>query len=261
MSTLVLLHGFLGSPGSFADVLARLGPVQSAFCPALYGHGADVPSSPSYAFEDEVNRLALLLENRIGAGRTHIVGYSLGARLALALLLRAPALFHSATLVSGRRGLDSAEERQQRWLADLRWAERLRTLPFEKFLSEWQHQPLFASMQHLAPEKLSALRHERLKHDPLALADAMLALSLARMPSFRDELAAVAVPVSVLCGQLDGKFVGLGEELAARLPQGKKLVVHGVGHQLLIERPDAVATALREGLDHAQRHVEESQNL
>lgn len=259
---LVLLHGFLGNPRSFGNVTDLLELDEPALCPALYGHGAPVACRPTYEFHDELKRLITLVEAYSGGFPVHIAGYSLGARLALAMLVHAgPGLFGSATLISGRRGLDGLSERQARLATDERWARRLRELPMREFLLEWEQQPVFASMQRWPPEMVERLRVERLAHDPSALADALMALSLANMPSFRQELSAVGVPVTLLAGEEDTKFVALGEELAASLPNAKFVVVDGAGHQLLIERPDAVAAAIRQGLDHAERNVEKSSDL
>jgi 2-succinyl-6-hydroxy-2,4-cyclohexadiene-1-carboxylate synthase len=255
-SRLVLIHGFLGDVQSFQAVTQRLELNEPAFCPALYGHGAAVALSPHYEFGDEVRRLIALIEGYSGGTPVHIAGYSLGARLSLALLAGARGLFHSATLISARRWLDTQAEREARLGEDQRWAERLRTTPLPEFLWAWEQQPVFASMQSWALERREGLHQERSVHDPLALAQALTAMSLANMPNFADELALIDIPVVVLAGRKDAKFVALGQELVSNLPNGKFVVVDEAGHQLLIERPDAVAAAIREGLDHAQRYME-----
>jgi len=257
----VLLHGFLGNAASFDEVLSLLQPECESLRPALYGHRGYPELEPAHDFESEVNRLAALIEPYAGTTRVHLAGYSLGARLALALLVRSPQLFHSATLVSGRRGLDSPVEREQRLAADQLWAAQLRSQPLEQFLRNWEKQPLFAPMQRVAPETLARLRIGRLRHISEALARAIDALSLARMPNLLCDVGAIEVPVTLLAGGLDSKFVELGKELASRLPKSNFIVVDGAGHSLLVERPDAVAAAIREGWIHAHCYLENSPNL
>ena len=257
-SRLVLIHGFLGNARSFEEVTQLLHLDEPAFCPKLYGHGAAVALRPNYEFSDEIRRLIALIETYSRGSPVHIAGYSLGARLSLALLAKAKGLFHSATLISGRRWLDTQGEREERLSEDQRWAERLRTTPFHEFLWAWEQQPVFASMRNWALEKRESVHQERSAHDPLALAQALTAMSLANMPNLVDELALIDIPVAVLAGREDAKFVALGQELVSSLPKGKFVVVDEAGHQLLIERPDAVAAAIREGLDHAQRYMESS---
>ncbi|HEV2785448.1 MAG TPA: alpha/beta fold hydrolase, partial [Solirubrobacteraceae bacterium] len=55
------------------------------------------------------------------------------------------------------------------------------------------------------------------------------------------------LPVAVLAGERDPKYVGIGERLARTLPRGTLRVVPGAGHALPLEAPNAVAAAI-EGL-------------
>jgi pimeloyl-ACP methyl ester carboxylesterase len=97
---------------------------------------------------------------------------------------------------------------------------------------------------------LHNLRRQRLNHDPEGLGQAMLGLSLSRMPSYSADMGRVLVPVTLVSGALDRKFVELGMDLVSRLPNAKTVVVSGAGHNLPIERPDAVASAIVEGLNN-----------
>lgn len=252
-NSLVLLHGFLGCSESFQDVAGILGETIAPYALTIYGHDGHSEAESTCDFEGETARLSCLVNRHAAAKPVHIAGYSLGARLALAMLIRAPRLFHSATLISARRGLDSVAEREQRWASDSDWAQRLRTQPLSKFLDAWESQPIFSAMLRLAPDRLRRLREQRLQHDPEALAMALLGLSLAKMPSFGEELSRVRLPVTILAGAFDRKFVELGEDLQSRLPNGNLVVVDGAGHQLPIERPDAVAAAITEGMNHDPR--------
>jgi pimeloyl-ACP methyl ester carboxylesterase len=55
------------------------------------------------------------------------------------------------------------------------------------------------------------------------------------------------LPVTVLAGELDAKFVALGERLARALPRGELRVVAGAGHALPLEAPAAIAAAIEGG--------------
>src|SRR5688572_32726773 len=99
MSSLVLIHGFTGSPASFDDLAVRLSavPATRLHRPALVGH-ADAVRHSSQSFEQEVDRVADHLR-QAGAAGAHLCGYSLGARVALGLLARHAFLFRSVTLI------------------------------------------------------------------------------------------------------------------------------------------------------------------
>jgi pimeloyl-ACP methyl ester carboxylesterase len=57
-------------------------------------------------------------------------------------------------------------------------------------------------------------------------------------------LGELLMPVTVLAGQRDSKFLVLGRRLADELPAGRLEVVAGAGHGLLLEAPDVVARAI-----------------
>lgn len=235
----VLLHGFTGSPAVWDEVCASLvggGPVLR---PALVGHAPD--SGQATDFIAEVDRLAGAIA-AAGLAQPQLCGYSLGARLALGLLVRHGALFSRATLIGVHPGLPDAE-RPARAEADERWAQ-LAERDAAEFLLRWSRQPLFATQQALPADRLAARDRLRARHDGRALAAALRALSLARMPDWRPFLARLAVPVRLIAGALDTKFVDLARQMAAQLPRATLTVVAGAGHNVVLERPEAIAAAL-----------------
>ena len=236
--TLVLLHGFTGSPASW-DAVARSLRDADALRPPLLGHGA-TETAEVRTFDDEVTRLAATLP----AEPVHLAGYSLGARLALALAIRYPARVARLTLVSGQPGLQSERERHERRQADARWCALLETRGLAAFVDAWQEQPLFATQARLEPQLTAERRAQRLRHDPRGLVRSLRTTGLAEMPNFRPELGAVSVPVTVLAGELDSKFVALGRELSAAFPRARLALAPNAGHDLLLEAPDLVAREL-----------------
>ena len=252
-SPIVYLHGFLGSTDSFDAVKARLRGAHSVYSPPIYGHSGRQTCLPNHDYDAETERLLGLVRERFQSSPVHLVGYSMGGRLALGMLLKATSQFRSATLISARRGLESAEERAKRREADERWAKMLRSVPLSQFLDTWEARPLFSTMKQLAPATLARLREQRRKHDPVALAHAMMALSLANMPSLSAELSTIQCRVLLMAGEKDANFVEFSADLARRIPNSRTIVVSGAGHNLPLERPDEVAAAICEEMNHAER--------
>lgn len=250
MTSLVLIHGFTGSPASFQDVERHLAAERRGlrlFRPALLGHAPGARES-AQRFEDEVDRLAAGLR-RAGASGAHLCGYSLGARVALGLLARHAHLFSGATLISVHPGLVQASERAERAGRDERWCQLLLRGGIESFVEAWEAQPLFSSRMALSRSQLAAQRQIRMAHSCSGLMSALRILGLARMPNYRGVLCGPGLPVRLLVGELDSKFMQIGRGLALAAGRVELQIASGAGHDLLVEAPELVATMLTRALE------------
>ncbi len=223
------------------------------FCPAIVGHAPD--TGPALDFIAEVDRLAARIA-QVGFRQMHLCGYSLGARLALGLLVRHPAFFARATLIGGNAGLaENDSQRSERIAADERWAV-LAEMDAPRFFAEWSAQPLFASQRALPDGVQAEQAAIRSDHDGAALAGAMRALSLGRMPDWRPHLARIQIPVTVMAGALDHRFVALARQMTEVLPDGRLEIVPDVGHNIPLERPSAIIAALLAASPRGERREE-----
>lgn len=240
----VLLHGFTGSPESWAEVRAALEPAE-VLAPALLGHDGTPGPLEVTSFEAEVDRLADEIRARRSGG-WHLAGYSMGGRLALGLLVRHPDLFDAATLIGASPGLVSVDERAARADQDETWARLLDTQGLDTFVAAWEALPLFETQADLPAARLERQRAIRRSHDPRGLARSLRAAGLARMPDYRPTLGALAAPVRLVVGAADRKFRALAREMAALLPRAAVTVVPDAGHNVVLERPREIAGMLRE---------------
>lgn len=241
--TFVLLHGFTGHSTSW-DVIASMLPRDArVFRPALFGHDPSLRHAPVERFDDEVDRLASAVRAEALEG-ARLCGYSMGGRVALGLLARHPDLFASAVLVGAHPGLTNPHARAERIGADARWARMLEDDGIEAFVDAWEGLPLFETQGSLPGDLRAAHRARRLAHDPAGLAAALRVLGLGRMPSRVDALPSVDVPVRLVTGELDAKFVAVAEGMAARLPRCETRIVAGAGHDVVLERPRELVDAL-----------------
>lgn len=242
MTALLALHGFTGSPRSW-DFLPNP-PTVRRFMPALVGHFGSAADGDVGDFEGEVDRLARLSAE---ASTLHVVGYSLGARLALGLALRHPARVSRLTLISGHPGLDDDAARDERRAADERWCELLLNRGLEAFVDAWQTQPLWATQARLDEAARSRKRSERLSHEAAGLARSLRVTGLAEMPNYRRALSQIEVPLTLVAGGLDAKFRTLAEQMAKTVAHANLCIVDGAGHDLLLERPEFITEVIRRG--------------
>jgi 2-succinyl-6-hydroxy-2,4-cyclohexadiene-1-carboxylate synthase len=231
----LLLHGFTGSPESLSDLNAPAG----SLAPALAGH---LQTPLSGGFEAELERLAALAGERTG-----LFGYSLGGRLALGLLARYPRRFRHAVVVSAQPGLRSEVERAARRDADARFVQILREQGLTAFVDAWEALPLWGTQGHLPAAVRQTQRAQRLRHDAAGLTQSLVHHGLGEMPNLRPLLAQVETQVELVVGERDDKFVQLGHELAQLLPHAHLTIVPGVGHNVPLEKPVAVAQLLLQG--------------
>lgn len=235
---LVFVHGFTGGPDVWESIAPSLAKEQTAVGLVLPGHGPTAPVVDS--FDGAVDAVAAAIRNASLIG-CHMVGYSLGARLTLGLMVRHPDLVRRATLMGANPGLESVAERQARAASDARWVALLRDQGIAAFVAAWARQPLFASQtRSLSPTALAQQEARRLQHDPAGLARALETMGLAVMPNYWPALPTLRVPIRVVVGADDAKFMALGQRAVGLLPDAERVVLANCGHNPVLEAPQAV---------------------
>ena len=238
----VLLHGSFGCGEDWHCVVDRLD--RDAHTPDLPAHGDRFAEAAS-SFEDTVDELVRSLPDRCD-----LVGYSMGGRVALTAACRHPERVRSLTLIGASAGLADPDERRARASADDELAELIeRDLP--AFVERWMANPLFATQSRLGDEYLSGARAQRLGNEPIALATSLRQASTGRMTPLHDLLDRCTMPVGLVVGGDDAKFVGIAETLARRLPDAVVHTVEAAGHAAHLEDPAAVAEAIRHTIGRA----------
>lgn len=239
---LLLLHGYAGSPAAWAEVVERLPSESLVAVPTLPGHGRRADDVP-VDFAAVLARLDAALV-QLHPGPWRLGGYSMGARVALGLLVHRPGRFLLATLVGLNPGLRRDEERRERAVWERGWARVLREEGMDAFLNKWEAQPLFTTQRGLPEAQRAALRAVRRSHDPEGLARALEVLGLAVMPDYWPVLGEIKAPVRLVAGERDSKFRLLAEEAVRRLSNARLHIVPGVGHNVPLEAPEAMTALL-----------------
>jgi len=238
----LFLHGFTGSRRSFRHLEPLLGDVLTATCVDLPGHnGAPLPSAKGPAgFGETVATLAEHVTRPMV-----VLGYSQGARLALALAVRFPERVTRLVLESGAPGIRRRSERAHRRRSDEAMAGVILEQGVDAFVDRWEQLPMFAGLQALPESDRAALRGRRTGHTALGLAGALTCLGQGVQPDLWPALPTLRLPTLLLSGAKDAKYTRLARRMAAELPLGWRRTIPGVGHAPHLEAPRAYADEVR----------------
>lgn len=196
---IVFLHGFLGSKSDWEPVMSYLKGWQCI--------GIDLPGHNKAPFSENIE---------IPYPYFHLVGYSMGGRLAVQYREKHPEKIASLTLLSTHPGLNTVEEKKIRKESDQKWAKLLLELPIDDFLSRWYDQPLFK------PFKPDFTMRKNHNVDELVKAFCHFSLSNQKRYDLKD----------VLVGSRDHKFLSLYE---------RAVIIENSGHAIHLENPEDVA--------------------
>jgi len=236
--TIVLLHGFTGSGANWADHAAHFRAAGlRVLTPDLPGHGKNQSaSSDDYTTQSTAAQLAALLEST-ESGPVHLLGYSMGGRLALYFALHYPAQVASLLLESASPGLATAEERASRIASDNALADRIESEGIPAFVTFWESLPLWKSQEKLPIDALEWLHEKRLQNNATGLALSLRGMGTGIQPSLWDRLGELAMAVLLLAGEEDAKFVAIAQQMAERIPHARLVIGPNAGHTIHLEQP------------------------
>lgn len=234
----LLLHGFGGDHHDWQALRPLLTP-RPLLIPDLPGHGA-CPPLPAPSLAHCAHWLNQQLDNA-GVARIHLLGYSLGGRIALTFAQHYPERLASLTLEGAHPGLPSATERQQRQQQDAQWASRFSHEPLASVWADWYQQPLFAGLSATERQALLAARSNA--NGP-QLAAMLAGCSLARQQDLRPIIAGLPCPVHYLFGAHDSRYARIAKALGAAMPQLLCRAISGAGHNAHRAQPHEFAAVL-----------------
>jgi pimeloyl-ACP methyl ester carboxylesterase len=249
----VLLHGLGASWQAWRAVGERLAPTYRVIAVDLPGFGRSPElAGGRFPLPEVAERLAATLDE-LGVSRHVVAGHSMGGGVAIVHALGRPADVQAIALLAPA-GLIATGDVRRSWRQPLlHRASRELTRMAVPLLphSEWLRQRAFA----------------RLVADPLALDEqTMRELALGSRlgrstgaagtaivhAGLRDRIDRLRIPALVVFGEEDQVIDPAGgPRLAAALPSATLLMLPHTGHLPMIERPDDVATAIRDLALHA----------
>jgi 2-succinyl-6-hydroxy-2,4-cyclohexadiene-1-carboxylate synthase len=239
---LLLLHGFTGNRSSFDHLRPLMADKVKAISVDLPGHGqTPLPTRTGReGFLETVDALVRVLDE-VGVPKANLLGYSQGARFALAAAMSHPARFGRLIMESGSPGLHRRQERTERRAKDANLATFIRQRGVEAFVAHWESQPIFAGLRKLSPEQQETLRARRASCTVEGLVGALECLGLGVQPDYWPELQRQRLPTLLLTGVLDEKFTQIARRMAAELPVVWRRTFEDCSHAPHLEVPEEYA--------------------
>ena len=228
------LHGFTQTRSSWHPVISRLGDFACTIIDAP-GHG----ESP-----DGARTLWQCADDIAGVMPAGIlVGYSMGARMALHTALAHPSRVTGLVLVSGTPGIEDLGERAARRASDDALAVRIEEIGVPAFIDEWLSNLMFAG---LTAE--SAMREQRLANTARGLADSLRFAGTGTQENLWPRLRGLSMPVLIVTGERDPKFSAIGARMHASIGESELHVVASAGHTVHLEATDLFCQVLGDWL-------------
>lgn len=254
--TILFLHGFMGDLSEFKQAIAILS--KQFYCVAidLLGHGQTRVIDPKtdqddyYTIQSTANFVIKFLD-LLRVNRCFLVGYSMGGRLALYLTIHFPQYFCRTILESASAGLQTAQERGDRVAKDQLLAAKLEAGDFRLFLENWYQQPIFASLR--SHPNFDQMLEQRLNNSPVLLAKSLRNLSTGMQPSLWEKLPENQIPLLLLAGELDPKFVQINRQMQQLCKYSQLEVIPSCGHNIHFENSDLFVEKIKAFCSYSYR--------
>jgi 2-succinyl-6-hydroxy-2,4-cyclohexadiene-1-carboxylate synthase len=227
------LHGFTQTGASWGPVLDRLATTLVSSYPDAPGHGRNPDGKRSLS--QYASDVASTMEPGI------LIGYSMGARMALHIALEHPSRVTALILISGTPGLRTETERTIRRDSDNELADHIERVGTETFIDEWLALPMFSGLNSATNG-----RSERLGNTANGLADSLRYAGTGTQLSLWNNITQLEMPVHLITGQHDEKFTDIARQMNEIIPSSTFNVVPAVGHTVHLENPISTATLIDE---------------
>lgn len=246
---LLLLHGFTGDSGTWVPFIPLWKRNYKVITVDLIGHGkTDSPKEiEKYTMQESVTHLKAIIDH-LQLAPVHLLGYSMGGRLALAYCVNYPETVKKLILESSSPGLRTEIERKQRRIQDEKLGDSILEQGIINFVNKWEEIPLFESQEKLSEASKQAIRKQRLANNPVGLANSLRGMGTGAQNSYWSSLPHLSMETLLITGNFDQKFYQIAEEMADCNKKIKHLCIKDAGHAIHVEKPEIFGTIVLEFL-------------
>jgi 2-succinyl-6-hydroxy-2,4-cyclohexadiene-1-carboxylate synthase len=241
---LILLHGFTQTArlwGAFGDALADDHTLIGIDLPGHAGSDAvraDLPATAGLVQE--------AVTGVIGSERCDLLGYSLGARLALHVATATDLALDRLVVIGATGGMEDDGARQKRREADEATAAALEASgDVDGFIARWVGGPMFAGLGDAAQVE------ERRRNSASGLASSLRLAGVGAQEPLWERVPSLGCALLALAGTDDVRFAAHALRLARTAPRATATLIPGGGHAVHLAQPHVVARLVRHWLKGA----------
>jgi pimeloyl-ACP methyl ester carboxylesterase len=248
----LFLHGLTGVAEVWGPTVAALGEAApTSYAMDQRGHGHSAKPANGYAIADFVRDLAELVA-ALGLDQPHLVGHSMGARVAMVAASRRPELFRSVAIVD-----IGPEEWKDNWQSTVLTLDRLpESWPNAEAAIGRSGTPRGRAAEDpaLTASALTAIARARLNVGPdgsarwLASIDALKKTVVShRSRNFWREWSAISIPAMLVRGsESDELRPFVAARMRAKNPRVRFEEISGAGHNIPLIAPTVLAELLQD---------------
>jgi 3-oxoadipate enol-lactonase len=229
--TVVLLHGFSLDLRMWTPQFEEFQKAHRVIRYDLRGFGrSTLPLDVSYSHEDDWRALM----EHLGAKTAHVVGLSMGGRMALRFALAYPEMVSSLVLAdSGLDGFAWSEDWQTRWNGICECTKAGRVGEGKRL---WLEHPLLESAR---TDSACAALLSKMVDDYSGLHWAGKDAARVPTPPIAERLREIRSPSLVITGSRDiPDFQAIATLLVQELPNARREIIEGSGHMVNLEATD-----------------------
>lgn len=237
----MLLHGFTQTSrlwGPFGDALSQSRTLIGIDLP---GHaGSDAVRAD---LVETAASVAEAVKDHVGADPCELLGYSLGARVALHVLVGTDLALSKAVVIGATGGIEDPSQRAERRQADEATADALEASgDVDAFIDTWVASPMFSRLADAADAT------ERRRNSASGLASSLRLAGTGTQEPLWERIRDIDVPLLTLAGSDDNRFGAHALRLAQTAAHGVASLVPGGGHAVHLAQPDAVVRVVHHWL-------------
>jgi len=238
----IFMHGIGGNRSNWSDQVAHFAGRFHAVAWDARGYGGSDDYQGPLDFGDFAADLLRLIDH-FGEDKAHLVGLSMGGRIAQDFYVRHPERVASLVLVSTFTGFHKFSEADRRKFVDLR------KKPLVEGKEPKDIAPIVAKT--LVGPNATPAQYERLVASMAALHKESYIKTVEATTMYdRDaELEAIAVPTQLVFGEFDSLTTKeMGEEMAGRVEGSEYVLIEDSGHLINLEQRQAFDAAVMDFL-------------